>query len=519
MSSRRGALLFAAAAVLLGACRDQDEALGPGRSDGTRADSGAAPDASPALDAGPAGDAAAPIEVGTLWGSHFTTLAPVGDETTRPGDYSGARISVLAGPPGDERLLLGSGTSGGRFSVPNVPPGKVTLVVESGNYFEILSTESRDVDFGSRWFRRGSVEYSSPGTKLKIHADGLDPWTDESDLLLVVPTVDDYGTSLAWTGVNSPRRGSTTADGVVLHCSYYCPKLEPERDRDVFLVQESAQRTPGLWILKRGPALKLDPAALQDGRTSTITGTFGDLGPLRRLEVAWQLDEIVPALGPLPVDAEVRGHVSVWAVPDYETHGAYGGFYLAYLVGDSSVRALEGTVEYSQPFGPSWAEYYRFSFSSLRSFTAEGASFDLELASSVSGHAQLDGEGRLSPAIVLSVPLDLRAGGQPAHERVEGVGLVPLIEWSAPEIGTPDGYMVNVLVLVNWDGWTSLAHRATLTTAERQVRLPRGVLIAGREHVLEVTAISGRGAELTRAPYRDAPGTMRAQALSGVIVP
>jgi hypothetical protein len=82
-----------------------------------------------------------------------------------------------------------------------------------------------------------------------------------------------------------------------------------------------------------------------------------------------------------------------------------------------------------------------------------------------------------------------------------GVGLLPLLRWTAPAIGSPSAYVVRVHRLDNDGGTTRNTVVGQIVTATTSVRLPPGFLEPGVTYVATVSARTGNG-NLVTEPLR-----------------
>jgi hypothetical protein len=82
-----------------------------------------------------------------------------------------------------------------------------------------------------------------------------------------------------------------------------------------------------------------------------------------------------------------------------------------------------------------------------------------------------------------------------------GVGTTPLLKWTAPAIGTPTGYVVRVARLDNVGGATRGSFISAIATTATSLRLPPGLLEAGKTYFASIDARQGTG-NLVAAPLR-----------------
>jgi hypothetical protein len=83
-----------------------------------------------------------------------------------------------------------------------------------------------------------------------------------------------------------------------------------------------------------------------------------------------------------------------------------------------------------------------------------------------------------------------------------GIGTTPLLKWTAPALGTPNGYVVRVLRLDNEGGSTQIRFVGAFTTTATSLRLPPGILEAGKWYFAAIDARQGAGS-LIADPLRE----------------
>ena len=103
------------------------------------------------------------------------------------------------------------------------------------------------------------------------------------------------------------------------------------------------------------------------------------------------------------------------------------------------------------------------------------------------------------------------------------VGLTPTLRWAAPTIGTANAYQVVFCYFEASSGggvlrleFTCIGSIQTTTTA---VKVPPGILEAGKHYFVTLTAISQPGLDITTAPFKNGFPRATTQAVSGVISP
>ena len=105
---------------------------------------------------------------------------------------------------------------------------------------------------------------------------------------------------------------------------------------------------------------------------------------------------------------------------------------------------------------------------------------------------------------LLSAVRTVTVGGLDATVRQTGLGLTPLVSWTAPAVGTPSGYRIVLYQLSVQAGSTDTVavERGTLAISgtETSVQVPPGVLAANGAYAAYIVALAGTGGEA--APLR-----------------
>ncbi|WP_437279781.1 hypothetical protein WME90_04270 [Sorangium sp. So ce375] len=135
-----------------------------------------------------------------------------------------------------------------------------------------------------------------------------------------------------------------------------------------------------------------------------------------------------------------------------------------------------------------------------------------------------DGNGAAVEPL-LGLPRNLRIDGEslPADAVTEGAGATPTITFEPPDLGTPDGYRVAILLqddVKDTDGVVLSQRTGVLSvdTTETTVKVPEGVLESGRYYSVQVTAYVGT--HTPEAPFKYQGATLaQAQTYTGMFTP
>ncbi|WP_437675883.1 hypothetical protein [Sorangium sp. So ce131] len=126
---------------------------------------------------------------------------------------------------------------------------------------------------------------------------------------------------------------------------------------------------------------------------------------------------------------------------------------------------------------------------------------------------------------LLGLPRSLKLDGKslPADEVTEQVGTTPVIHFEPPDLGTPDGYFVGIVLYDDLkDAGDEVVSARTsvlsVDTTETSIQVPEGVLESGRYYSVQVTAY--KGLKTQEAPFKyDGTTQARAQSYTGLFTP
>jgi len=103
-----------------------------------------------------------------------------------------------------------------------------------------------------------------------------------------------------------------------------------------------------------------------------------------------------------------------------------------------------------------------------------------------------------------------------------GVGLTPTLSWTAPDVGTPNAYVVTVYLLTNNNGATesTQVNRVFLPGSVTTTMLPASLLLTGQAYAFLISAYVDSSYDPTTAPWvnHKFPYGL-SQSISGVVTP
>jgi hypothetical protein len=116
----------------------------------------------------------------------------------------------------------------------------------------------------------------------------------------------------------------------------------------------------------------------------------------------------------------------------------------------------------------------------------------------------------------LGPPTDVRFDGDDALTDTN-ISPVPMLTWSAPSIGTPTDYEVQVFEARTNTGSLTFTPVLRLITKQTAVRIPAGHLYGQRQYVFSVRARQREGVDIYTNPLRSGASSSSAEMLSALV--
>jgi hypothetical protein len=230
------------------------------------------------------------------------------------------------------------------------------------------------------------------------------------------------------------------------------------------------------------------------------------------------------ALAAHPTATLFSNYLDLGTLPVYDQFGAYAGFPdVAYVNAPSGIGTFQPTFTFGNPYPSQWPLFITAQTSARVSYTAEKADGTPAAPRSFTVYTyaqELLPSGPPTPLLPrVGPPRDLRINGAVATGTLTGVGPQPLLSWTAPSVGSPDYYSLRLYELfATSSGVTSRLQLTTLNTTQTQLRLPPGVLTAGKSYYVQVMAVSQPGMDPNK-PSMLRPTYHTAMAVTGRFKP
>lgn len=477
-------------------------------------------------------DVARPV-VGTRVG-HF--IGRDGGLTDVADDLSSAifKVHVLLADGGFQSYP-GSGAADGSFGVQGVPAQPFYLQYDN-HYFGPSTTTSWDLGYANAG--RPDATDAGPGTKLAYDVSGLSPYDPQTDdLQLFSPDLAMYGFGLEdFAESGSIAAGATSWQGVTpfsMPPYFGSALLDASKGDEAVLYQLAGETVPAagsdggvLLIQHASDALTVKGLTMVSGGTATISGALSPLAQTETFDAIYDFPSFMSAAaaGDFP-DGGVNDAYNAFSYILSEPITGQGAYWSVAENTAISVHDKVPAQDLSLTYGliePTWPRY-------ILTMAAELVRFHLPLPDGGMGTAQTSLYNRstsvlpqtagTSIAAVLTPVRDLSVNGASVAQPLSDVGVNPVVSWMAPATGQADWYRITVSELVTEDGFIRMNQTADLSTADRSVRLPPGILQPGKVYVFKVTAYMNAAADPRHTPYPLTFPTAEADAITNLVRP
>lgn len=486
--------------------------------------------------AGPAGG-----HLRTVSGTIATVYwADDGSKTTLPGSFGPAlTVPAIWIPAGRNyrRVPVGFGTDSS-FTVPNVPEGPYFLEVDTKwdattTFADLIELTTSSPDLTTVATARPDAKIATQPTGFTLEVAGLVPWVRPTpdftgDMLLVAGSqAHVYGRPQV--ALPAPAAGATSWSG-----TYDWSRMNtasaialPDASKgDVEFVYQRSSTSIGTGAAQ-GVAhvatrfARLDNLTLHDGVAGSASVTLADAPMTGRLRAnvrnsPWSalLADANPATKPTGYQG-----VSVLAIPrslDFpDQPGLTAGTSLVWVQGPPLGDVDYGTLAYGQFLGPQWKEARYVSYLAIADVPVPGSATPYTTAPFFSSFEAMPADDDIVP--VLGPPRSPRIEGRDAFQAQAGVGLRPVLSWSPPRLGAATSYVVRL------DQVGSTQVQVTLVSLRvygvTSVQIPDGLLAAGAQYAVTITAVSAPWDRLDRPPFRTGMPYSTADCVTAVFSP
>jgi hypothetical protein len=374
---------------------------------------------------------------------------------------------------------------------------------------QVVVTSSHNVDLGHLYLGRLGEQRPIAGTHLMLDITGLEPWAEGDTLSLTSIGATLYG---AMQGQPPISPGATSISGYDVdytQVGYDGNIIDGSAGDKAFVTQTSSRSFDGGTYETITKVLSPENFSMANGQSTTLSGALADVSQDQHLAGSWQRSAFraqmqTVSAGQLPPTDVFE----VYADPGGSERTSGYEPQVSWVSGAGS-GDVNVSIDYGNPFPVDWKPMV---FASV-DYTV---SYDTPAG-------QLSGFGWVGVALPAASQMgtitpgigpvqNVRVGGQDPAGGLTGVGLTPMLSWSAPALGHPTAYDVSVFGIVD----TQEQGLATLTTTQTSVRIPPGILRSGSPYLFVINATTGVDiARPNRLSYPNANATF----VTGVVTP
>jgi hypothetical protein len=436
----------------------------------------------------------------------------------------------------------------GNFSVPSVPRGTYYLktsfetVVNSltqdlTTFVELLPLTADNPDLTAFFHGRASATRALRATNVTLNASGLDPWSNAG------PTPDSLflttGQALTTEEAARTQRPADGATEAALTFEWVDSFVGAENN-----LPDAAQGD-STWVYQRHSAAlsnggqaalvdrfaRSDSFTLQDGVAASLTVALQAAPLSQSAPTSTALSEfaaLVPEMNPA---ASLSPDPDSLSAPFAETVIFSQAGSLSFPdEGSTSVAARVrevqvpysrldtdadfGTVQYGGFLDSNFHEYREFFYATNLVLSADGNKVGVGpvfLIQTPADSLPAVLEPTLSP---IRLPL---IQGKDAFTAQTGVGLTPTLSWTAPALGQPSSYAVEIIMVSPPDDENSIGFVQTRVYGGTSFTVPPGLLQAGKTYAADITAI--QTVEDQNRPFRTGLPFAQTDAVTNTFTP
>ena len=416
----------------------------------------------------------------------------------RPRDFGALPAEVIPAEGGAP--VSGTVVEPGRIRF-NVPPGTYLLKNSPTQY---IVTSARELDLSSRRMGRpdrgGNPVPAQPSHPASLNISGLEPVSASSSPLLYFNSLDLEESGSFFTLANLPAGQTTLVDPNAEYFSDWgsIARFDPAQGDSAWVLQhverdagtpEGASRPWTYSAVTR--AARLDPFSF-NGETMNIQATLQPL-PTQQLRFDLRRDEF-DALRLASTQGSPTSNLLLDLYPvlkdpqegwiDFAT----GSLLSFFPPRNDAQTPLVREFTYANPYPSPWEPVAQFMVTYSFAITKHDGSRSIRTSESFFTFEPASNLASTPVRPQVSMARDFKVDGQPAQTaRVLGT-LTPLVTWEPPAVGTATAYTLRIDSSTPGTSTLSLVTRFYTGPDERSVRLPPGVLKAGTDYVLRITA-------------------------------
>jgi hypothetical protein len=390
-----------------------------------------------------------------------------------------------------QTTYAGSCKADGSFTI-EAPVILGTYYLRAGGV--LYETDKRSgLDLGTDRLGRSGVA-AITGVTLDLNVNNMQPWSS-SDVLVAFSSNVGYRQTLSFMS-GAPTTSSTAINGVVGWSGYQIDSSKSDQLQIMQLGKHTSVDSVDYLTLDR--AFYVPAFTMSNNMEHPLTGSFTSPDP-KTMTLAIDVssfNQFASAVAPNVTTKSVQGVAYAAVSTDVPESPPLFSFVQA---ADSATSINFGTVGYGDPFNASWQRMVRVQVSNLAEYTYNGKTGSLTaVVARVMTKAAAEAgtvDAKLGP--VTNVKFD-------ADDAMtdESISPVPVVSWSAPTLGSPTDYEIQVYEAVSSGSSLSFSSVLRLVTKSTSVRIPAGYLLGQRQYVFVVRARIREGVDVSTTPLR-----------------
>lgn len=456
-------------------------------------------------------------------------LVAAGPITNTRDDFAGWDVSAWASSCGSQQSFAASFPRPGAMLINGVPNGQYLLKVSNPTlaFPKYFVTNEREVDLGEYFLGRANAAPAAPGTSLSLSLSGLAPYTPGDDLQLTSAGAGlGFGSFLSVASA-APGAGDSALTAELAYADLTFGGngglIDTAQGDVAFITDLVSAPVEGdvLYASSLARAAKVSSLSMVNGASTPLTAQLQAVeqtghfsSTLDRAAFDAMKHDVNPTAEPIEYDFGID------VAPGGLEHGSISGTpdlaYMGLLPGATNPTV---TMNYGNPFPSAWPAF-GFHIATyevdLTVVTPAGAlPYTTFVRSIINEPLPSFGSAGIAPK--LAPVRNAKIDGAPFFASTSSTNLTPLITWDAPAFGKADFYTVTVTEL-HVDGTSVSGQKiASVTTRERQLHLPTGVLSASGRYTYTITAVASPHTEPDEAPFLRHYPMFSSDSVSGVL--
>jgi hypothetical protein len=399
-----------------------------------------------------------------------------------------------------------------------------------------LSADSPDLSLMSA--ARPDIERVTMPTPVSLDISGLLPWQSGNQFLISSSQADVYVRPLVGGLSPPPMPGITeyqgTFDWNLASVSEFAAGLPNAAKGDVTYFNQRSTLPIGIGdsaaeLRYASRYARLTDFTVTDGSPATLSATLIDTpqtGSLRADIRGSQFAALAPDVQPTARPTANNMALSVIAVPhsvEYpdRPYGAGSSIFYFQSLTTTATDSDYGTLAYPQFHDQVWTEYRQLFYSYDVTLLRPGTKEPVEIRNFILLYSWvLMSPPPLDPiAPLLGPPTAPLINGEDAYSPHSGVGMQPVLSWSAPRVGTPTSHTVWIGLLDFPPSEGDIAAITATVYSGNSFRFPAGFLQPGRSYYATITAHQAPWDLLDHAPFRAGSPVDHATCITGIFIP